>query len=138
MKRKAKSQRVEISLSLEQVPLEAFVQLIEQGIIQEEIPFDLLAKHYPELLDEWYPGYPGSARLQTAEDPFPCRGEFRNGLLTLDLGKESLSMPLQEPHPPEGRYELLIKKDDHGEWIAYVTGEAEQKTIDNPRSRGGV
>ncbi len=42
--------------------LEALLALIDNGLVKDEIPFDLIASEYPELLEKWYPGFPGVPR----------------------------------------------------------------------------
>ena len=68
----------EIVLPITDFSLEEFEEIIHSGRVEGEVPFDLLAEHYPELMLEWYPGYPGTPRPMTEEDPIPAQAQVQN------------------------------------------------------------
>ncbi len=127
MKRKKKVHDVQVDLRPDEVPLEVLVELIEAGGIQEEIPFDFLAEHYSELLDEWYPGFPGAPRKMSKEDPVRCRGRVHNGFLELiDIpGAEKIALG-GELYLSEKEHDLFLKQDGDGGWFIYLASGAEE------------
>lgn len=92
------------------LPLEELRQLIDEEMIDEEIPFDILADEYPSLLKDWYPGYPGTPREMTDEDPYCMVGELKDGVITF-VEQPDLKIPF-EPEgdtPEEGEYMVWIR-----------------------------
>ena len=87
-------------LTNESLPLEVLVELIDNEQVEGEIPFDLIVKEYPSLLDEWYPGYPGEPREMTEDDPVPVTGRVEGEFLVVDaipgLGKIPIPPPVPE------------------------------------------
>jgi hypothetical protein len=111
-------EQVEIALTKESMPLETFLALIDDGLIKEEIPFNLIANEYPELLEEWYPGFPGAPRAANGDDPFCVdgivEGEF---VIVQDIpGIDRLHVPgIVEGEFGIGKCKVWLKKED-GEW----------------------
>jgi hypothetical protein len=117
-----KKTRIEVNIPLEEMPLDSLVELIESGAIQEEIPFDAIAEHYPVLLDVWYPGFPGDPREMTEQDPIRCRGQVRNKLITLEL----LEVSFEVENWPDGTYDFFLREADNGHWIILFAIEQEE------------
>lgn len=101
------------------MPLETLVELIDNGFIQDELPFDLLAKEYPSLLNEWYPGYPGAPRYMTEEDPMLVDARVEGSFLVIldmpDLGKIPLHSDAKKLG--NGECKAWIKRDGDS-WFA--------------------
>jgi hypothetical protein len=112
VKRKSRStNKYEAEVSIEDISLEAFKQLIASGMIRDEIPFELLSTHYPSLLDNWYPGYPGVPRKMTADDPLCLDGYIKNGMVTFkDFG--SGPIPIDADSSLEGEHKVWLQKDE--------------------------
>ena len=112
--------QVTLPLTSQEIPLEALVALIESGQIQDEIPFELIAEEYPDLLDDWYPGYPGFPREMTEGDPFCARGIVEGAFLILydipGIDKIPIS-PLAEEEFGIGECKVWLKKDGDS-WVA--------------------
>ena len=102
---------VKIPFTSEELPLENLKQFIDQGIIKNEIPFDLLFDQYPSLVDEWYPGYPGEPRKMTKEDPHLALGFIQDGYITFkDIpGLENSPVLLGEDCDLEGEYNVWVQ-----------------------------
>ena len=83
IKRKKKT-KTEVTYPIEVLSLEDLQAFIDQEIVKNEIPFEVLASHYPSLLSDWYPGYPGRPRRMNKNDPISCRGYIKDGRVTLD------------------------------------------------------
>lgn len=115
MKRRRQKRATEITVSLEDLSLEDFQDLIERGLIQDEVSFDLLNEHYPELLSEWYPGYPGAHRSSTSSDPFPGKCRVENGNVYIRCPSLEISCPPVGDEVPDGDYYLWIKRHESGE-----------------------
>jgi len=129
-KKQAKNHReLGISMPTQDLPLEAIKQLIDQGLFKEEIPFERLAAHYPSLLKEWYPGYPGSPRMMTQQDPFKVRGVINNGKLTLKDLPGLKDIPMEKNVGLEGEYDVWLKKDIKDSWVVYaVVGDRDENS----------
>lgn len=85
MKKRKSHTTQEIEIPITDLSLESFREIIMSGQVEGEIPFDLLAEHYLELLGEWYPGYPGAHRKATPTDPFPVRAYVKDKKMTLGI-----------------------------------------------------
>ncbi len=100
--------------------LELLEEFIENGLVQDEIPFELIAKEYPKLLDDWYPGYPGYPRMATKDDPFCVDGKIEGEFLILyDIpGIDKLPISLDvEKEFGAGDCRVWLKKDG-ASWVA--------------------
>lgn len=110
IKRK-KHTKTKMTMPIEEVSLEALQAFIDQDLVKDEIPFEVLANHYPSLLSDWYPGYPGRPRPMNNNDPIPCHGYIKDGRVTLndifgaDLGPIDLEMGIDVK---EGEYLIWI------------------------------
>lgn len=103
---------LEISMPLSDLSIEDFKNLIHGGGVKGEVPFDLLVEHYPELLSEWYPGYPGVSRKSTSSDPTPMRCYVKNGEMTFHTpGIEPSTYPV-ENDIPDGTYYVWVSTID--------------------------
>jgi hypothetical protein len=100
-----------VSVDVQDFPLEALQQFIDDNTIKGELPFELLATHYPSLLSEWYPGYPGAPRMQTEEDPIPCRAYIKNGMITILDAPGLENIPLEDC-TEEGEYDVWLQLED--------------------------
>ena len=108
-----------MEIPIAELPFEKFKQLIDSGAIQEEIPFDLLATHYPQLLSKWYPGYPGAPRFAKEGDPFSAQAIVKNRKMILDIpGMENSPVTLED-NVSDGRYDVWLMKEDSGQWCIY-------------------
>ncbi len=126
MKKKSTIQdEITIPITPQDLPIEELKKLIDSNCIQEELPFELLAIHYPSLLEEWYPGYPAVPRMMTQEDPICCQGVIEKGMLAIkDIpGLENSSVPIEGNPPLEGEYEVWLKKSEDGAWFIHVVVE---------------
>ncbi|MGD0665575.1 MAG: hypothetical protein ABSA17_07630 [Rhabdochlamydiaceae bacterium] len=112
---------VMVPLREENLPLETLKQLLEDDLIQEEIPFEVLANQYPSLLDNWYPGYPVMLRMMTPEDPMCLVGYIKDGSVSFkempELG--SLSLDMGSNPLAEGEYKVWLKMDKDS-WFIHV------------------
>lgn len=101
------------------MPLETLVELIDNGYIQDELPFDFLAKEYPSLLNEWYPGYPGIPRYMTEDDPMFVEARVEGAFLVIpempDLDK--IALPSDAEKFGEGECKAWIKREGDS-WFA--------------------
>lgn len=126
-KRKKDRYHMKVPMTCKDVPLEALKQMIEDNLIQNELPFELLATHYPSLLDQWYPGYPGMLRKMTSEDPMCLTGYIENGMVTFkdipDLGKISLG----EDVPLKGEYKVWLQAKGKS-WFIHVVADVEESS----------
>ncbi len=115
----------EIEIPLSDLPLEEFKKLISSGVIEEEIPFELLCDLYPTLLKEWYPGYPGAPRERTQEDPMCLVGDIRNGKVVFNGFSmlANFSIPLEGDVPFEGEHEVWLRRDGDA-WIINIVAES--------------
>ena len=121
IRKKKMSCTQEVKIPLADLSVEDFKKIIQSGCIEGEVPFDLLAEHYPELLSEWYPGYPGVQRMSTKDDPFPARARVQNGMMTLDLpGFRDTPRPV-DADVEDGFYDVWLKKGESGEWTLHGT-----------------
>jgi hypothetical protein len=129
-KRKKHRNYLKVPMTSEDLPLEALEQMIQDGLIQDELPFELLASQYPTLLDKWYPGYPGMMRQMTPEDPMCLTGYIENGTVTFkdwpDLGRISLG---KDSHL-KGEYKVWLRAKGKS-WFIYVVAEVEENSISN-------
>jgi hypothetical protein len=115
MKRRKSRNVEEISVPITDLPLEEFEKIIHSGCVEGEIPFDLLAEHYPDLMIEWYPGYPGTPRPMTEEDPIPAQAQVQNGKIILTVrGMGDLEFP--NDILDDGTYAIWLRIDGEGEW----------------------
>ena len=119
MREKSEGQ-ITFPLTSRKIPLESLVALIESGQIQDEIPFELIAKEYPDLLDDWYSGYPGVPREATEGDPFCADGRVEGEFLTLydipGIDKIPIS-PLVKEEFGIGECKVWLKNDGDS-WVA--------------------
>lgn len=111
---------ITLPLTSQEIPLESLVALIESGQIQDEIPFELLAEEYPDLLDDWYPGYPGAPRKAVEGDPFCVEGRVEEACLILydipGIDKIPIS-PMAKQEFGIGECRVWLKKDGDS-WVA--------------------
>jgi len=123
-KNSVKSQHVQIPLTKQDLPIEVLKQLIEQNLINDELPFELLAEQYPSLLEEWYPGYPGMPRMMTTDDPICVLGSIKNGTVSFkempELGDISLGGDVDPPL--EGDHKVWLQSKN-GSWVIYVVSD---------------
>lgn len=121
-------EQVEIALTKEEMPLETLINLIDSGLVKDEISFDLIAKEYPELLEKWYPGFPGIPRLMNEDDPFCVNGIVKGEFVVIkeipDIGK--LHVPGVEKEFGTGKCKVWLKKED-GEWTIILQKKERQK-----------
>lgn len=107
-------------LTSKEIPLALLVALIENGQIQDEIPFDLIAEEYPDLLNDWYPGYPGFPREMMEGDPVYAEGRVEGEFLILydisGIDKMPIS-PLVKEEFGIGECKVWLKKDGDS-WMA--------------------
>jgi hypothetical protein len=98
-------------LPIEGLSLEDLQAFIDQDLVKGEIPFEVLASHYPGLLPDWYPGYPGRPRRMNKNDPIPCRGYIKDSRVTLNdiLGADMGSVDLEKGFDvKEGEYLIWL------------------------------
>lgn len=118
---------ITVPLSSDTLPLESLKDLINNNLITEELPFDLIAKEYPSLLSDWYPGFPNEPRLMNPEDPIPTIGYIKNGTVTFKempgLENEQISLGDCENNELEGEYTIWLKKESDGNWNIIVQAE---------------
>ena len=122
-------EQVEIALTKEEMPLETLVALIDSGLVKDEIPFDLIAKEYPDLLEKWYPGFPGIPRLRNKDDPFCVDGIVKGEFVVLKgiPGIDKLHVPgIVEGKFGTGKCKVWLKKED-GEWTITLQKKERQK-----------
>lgn len=129
--KKIKQVQVSVPLTNEHLPLETLEQLIEDNLISDELPFELLAKQYPSLLDKWYPGYPGYPREMTPDDPFPMRGYIKNGTISFKgiPGLEIVPFGEGGAELEEGEYKVWLKKESDS-WSIHVVADDKEVRID--------
>ncbi|HSW86194.1 MAG TPA: hypothetical protein VLG49_01700 [Rhabdochlamydiaceae bacterium] len=120
-KKDGKNQNVTISLTKQDLPLETLKQLIEENLLMDEIPFEILVDQYPSLLKEWYPGYPGAPRMMTTEDPICLLGYIKNGTVSFKEMPEIGNVPLDIDINAslEGEHNVWVKKEKDS-WIMHV------------------
>ncbi len=119
-KNKIRQQRITCKLTNEHLPLRILKELIDRNMIQDEIPFELLAVEYPSLLEEWYPGYPGFPREMNEGDPICAMGHLKNGTVTLDIaGLVNSPIPCEGAIDLEGKYKMWLKKEGDS-WSIYI------------------
>jgi hypothetical protein len=112
MKKSKSSSTTDLKIPLSELSYDDFEDLMNSGEVEQEVPFDFLAEHYPELLWAWYPGYPGNARDATSADPTPMRGRVTDGILTVETpGIKPSSFPVEDDIP-DGTYYLWASIDD--------------------------
>lgn len=111
---------VSTPLTNEAFPLEVLKHLIEKGMIQDEIPFKILATEYPSLLEDWYPGFPGMPRMMTPEDPMCVVGHIENGMISFkDMGIDNIPMETNNHPQLNGEHKVwLIRENDS--WFVHV------------------
>ena len=127
----------EFSNSFAEVSLEEFKQLINDGEIKEEIPFELLIDQYPSLVVDWYPGYPGVPRKMTKKDPIRHKGWVKDGVLTLkgSFGLKGPSISLRDDDSLDGEREVWLVQEDDGAVTVHVIEE--NMAQDSPVELGG-
>jgi hypothetical protein len=104
-----------ITLPIEAISLEVLQGMVEQNLVKNEIPFEVLADHYPSLLSGWYPGYPSTPRRMDKNDPIPCRGYIKCDQVTLSSAFGPPMGPIdfaKGADLEEGEYEIWLKCDD--------------------------
>lgn len=112
MKKRKSHTTQEIEIPITDLSLESFREIIMSGQVEGEIPFDLLAEHYPELLSEWYPGYPGDGRCDHSSDPIPVQCRIEKGkIAVVTPGLEWLDFP-EPAEIPDGIYYAWLKTTD--------------------------
>ena len=118
---KNKTTEISVPLTNEDFPLETLAQLIEEDLIDEEIPFEVLADQYPSLLDDWYPGYPAMPRMMTPEDPMCLAGYIKNGTVSFKDAPElgAIALKAGKNPPPDGEYQVWVRMDNDS-WIIHV------------------
>ncbi len=114
-----KLKKIEIPLTNKELSLDSLIQLIENNMIEDELPFDLLFEQYPSLLSRWYPGYPLEPRMMTDKDPIRCRGNIKNKMLTIPEFNNS-EFPLDENCKLEGKYDVWLVKNDNNEFFVHI------------------
>ncbi len=122
-------EQVEINLTKEEIPLETLLALIDNRFIKDEIPFDVIANEYPELLEKWYSGFPGVPRTINEDDPFCVDGNVKGEFVIIkdmpDLGK--LHVPgIVERGFKTGECKVWLKKES-GEWTITLQKKEGQK-----------
>ena len=120
MKRRKSPSTQEVELPITDLSLEQFEQIIASGCVEGEVPFELLAEHFPELLSKWYPGYPGEFRLMTKNDPFPARAQVKNGMMTIDIPCMKESPQPVDADTADGFYDVWLKREGE-KWTLYGT-----------------
>lgn len=123
------NRKTTLTVPIEKLTLEALVELIESGAIQEEMPFELIAEQFPELLVEWYPGFPGSPREITDQDIIPCPGEVRNGYIILFMDGEDETIGISD-NWPDGNYVFFLKQGEDGV-ITIITAAVDEEEDEN-------
>ena len=110
------------SFAEQDLPLETLVQLIGDGLISDEIPFELLADQYPSLLEDWYPGYPGAPRMMTPEDPMCLVGRIENGTISFKGMPGLKNIPFASDINPklEGEHKVWLRREKDS-WFIHVT-----------------
>ncbi len=116
---------------IEDISLEQFKEIIDSGLIEEDIPFDLLVNHYPDLLSEWYPGYPNAPRYTREGDPICCRGHVKDGKVFLNnfTDTENHTISLIELSIPDGEYDLWFHKNSNGEFFVHIMKKGSIKKL---------
>lgn len=102
-------EKIELALSREEIPLEALLTMIDSGLIAAE---------YPELLEKWYPGFPGIPRAMNESDPFCVDGVIKGEFVIIQdmpsIGK--LHVPgVKESEFKMGKCKVWLKKEGN-EW----------------------
>ncbi len=121
----ADSCEVTVPCTEQDLPLEMLRQLIEDNLICEEIPFDLLADQYPSLLEEWYPGYPAAPRAMTEEDPMRLMGNIKNGVVSFKELPDLGSFPLGDVDSSlEGERQVWLRQEK-GAWTVHIVMDNE-------------
>lgn len=127
MKKNKKKEEIMIPLTSTDLHVDKLKELIDNNVINEEIPFELIAKEYPSLLEEWYPGYPLEPRMMTPDDPIPALGYIKNGTITFKdmLGLENKQIPIgdKESLKLEGEYKVWLKNEGKNWEITVVANE---------------
>lgn len=121
--------QVEIALAKEEMPLETLLALIDNGLIKDEIPFDLIVNEYPELLEKWYPGFPGYPRAMNEDDPFCVDGIVKDEFVIIqDIpGIDRLPVPgILESEFRTGKCKVWLHNEG-GEWIITLQRKEQQK-----------
>lgn len=126
-KQKKYKEYLEVPMTSEDLPLEALTQMIEDNLIQDELPFKLLATQYPSLLEKWYPGYPGMVREMTPEDPICTTGYIENGTVTFKDLPELGKVELKGDVPLKGEYQIWLQARDNS-WFIHVVAEVGETT----------
>ncbi len=121
---KNKTSEISVPFTNENLPLETLTQLIEENLIDEEIPFEVLADQYPSLLDDWYPGYPVMPRKMTPEDPMCLAGYIKNGTVSFKDAPElgTIALKAGANSPPDGEYQVWLRMDNDS-WLIHVVME---------------
>lgn len=110
-----------IPIPIKDISLETFKEMISEGLFKDEIPFDLIAEHYPELLSVWYPGYPDLPRPATEFDPLPYTAIIKDGKMTLEETAEAKEIPVEGFNELEdGKYKLWIIKDNDDSYSVII------------------
>jgi len=111
--------QIKIALNKEEMPLEALVAMIDKGLIKNEIPFDFISNEYPELLEKWYPGFPGIPRHMNEDDPI-CVDGIQEGEFVIIQGVpgfDRIHVPeFAESKPELGKCKVWLRKEAD-EWI---------------------
>lgn len=110
---------------IEELSLEALRGFIDQNLIKNEIPFELIAIRYPSLLSEWYPGYPCRPRRMNKNDPVPCSGYIKNGQVTLSNIFGSPLGPIEldkAQNLKEGEYQIWLQCRS-GQYSIFIVDE---------------
>lgn len=111
------------------MPLETLLALIDNGLIKDEIPFDIIVSEYPELLEKWYPGFPGMPRLMNENDPVCVDGIVEGDFVIIQdipgLGKLHVPGIVEEGFGKGKRKVWLQQEDD--EWTITLQKESGKK-----------
>jgi hypothetical protein len=122
-------EKVEIALTKEEMPLETLLTLIDNGLVGDEIPFDIIANEYPELLEKWYPGFPGVPRSMNEDDPFCVDGIVKGEFVFIKgiPGIDKLHVPgIIDKEFEMGKCKVWLKMED-GEWTITLQKKEQQK-----------
>lgn len=123
--------QVEIALTKKEMPLETLLALIDNGVIKDEIPFDLIVNEYPELLEKWYPGFPTIPRAMNEGDPFCVDGIVKGEFVIIkDIPSiDKLHVPgIVEKEFGTGKCKVWLKKED-GKWTITLQKKERQKQL---------